>query len=549
MQSDKQQISDLLHRVAPVINGVRYDFPTPNTSTRERFRQRLTHFNQLNVYLRNCDATGKRMLSLFSPLVRFPVYDNEYWWSDAWESTEYGRDYDFNRPFFDQYLELRDRVPHIARAESNNENCDYCNNVDHNKDCYLIFNTTTAEGCMYGENVSYCRDCIDCTQCKRSELCYECTLCIDCYDVRYAENCTSCSESRFLRNCRSCKHCFGCVNLYRKEYCVFNKQLSKREYADYTARIDLSSYEQVHSFQAAYEKACRSFPIPHQISRQAENATGNILFNVKDVHDSYLIFDGAENLASCFNLEGPVKDCLEHNGFGLGCELMYQCVRCGLNCFGLSFCLQCAASSNLLYCSRLQESEHCFGCASMHRARYYCILNKPYTEKEYFKLLPRIIEHMKRTGEWGQFFPATHSAIPYNHSLAQRYFPITEASAVASGLLWYEREPLAQKNALPAANLPDRAPQQSENILSLSMGNGRPFLISTRELALYHERGIPLPRISYEERLERRAGLLGGIGLDEVRCEKSGQRLQSAYHDKSFSAVWEKSLFEKEFFG
>jgi len=30
----------------------------------------------------------------------------------------------------------------------------------------------------------------------------------------------------------------------------------------------------------------------------------------------------------------------------------------------------------------------------------YCILNKQYSKEEYEELVPKIIEHMQKTGEW-----------------------------------------------------------------------------------------------------------------------------------------------------
>jgi hypothetical protein len=33
-------------------------------------------------------------------------------------------------------------------------------------------------------------------------------------------------------------------------------------------------------------------------------------------------------------------------------------------------------------------------------SKQYCILNKQYTKEEYEELVPKIIEHMKKTGEW-----------------------------------------------------------------------------------------------------------------------------------------------------
>ena len=49
-----------------------------------------------------------------------------------------------------------------------------------------------------------------------------------------------------------------------------------------------------------------------------------------------------------------------------------------------------------------------------------------------------IIAHMKETGEWGEFFPATLSPHGYNETVAQDYFPLSKQDVEKRG--WYWRE-------------------------------------------------------------------------------------------------------------
>ena len=58
-----------------------------------------------------------------------PVYDQAYRWSDAWDFRDYGRDFDFSRPFFEQFAELLEVVPQ-PNLTSNyllDENSEYTN--------------------------------------------------------------------------------------------------------------------------------------------------------------------------------------------------------------------------------------------------------------------------------------------------------------------------------------------------------------------------------------------------------------------------------------
>jgi hypothetical protein len=50
-------------------------------------------------------------------------------------------------------------------------------------------------------------------------------------------------------------------------------------------------------------------------------------------------------------------------------------------------------------------------------------LNKKYSKEDYETLLPKIIDHMKKTGEWGEFFPMEISPFKYEETKAVDYFP------------------------------------------------------------------------------------------------------------------------------
>ena len=55
-----------------------------------------------------------------------------------------------------------------------------------------------------------------------------------------------------------------------------------------------------------------------------------------------------------------------------------------------------------------------------------CILNKEYSQHEWEKNVVKIIDHMRSTEEWGEFFPHKISPFGYNETVAQEYFPMTE---------------------------------------------------------------------------------------------------------------------------
>lgn len=103
--------ADFLTRLTPVIAGKKYDLPFPTHCPKCRKTRRYAWRNEKNIYKRKCDATGKEIISLFSPDAPCPVYESDYWYSDKWDAHAYGRDYDFSRSFFEQWGELKQIVP------------------------------------------------------------------------------------------------------------------------------------------------------------------------------------------------------------------------------------------------------------------------------------------------------------------------------------------------------------------------------------------------------------------------------------------------------
>ena len=114
------------------------------------------------------------MISLYSPDKPYTVYCQDCWWSDAYDPTDYGIGFDFNRSFFEQYDELNRRVPKLAIQNANSENCAYTNYSSGNKDCYLVVGTGDCENCFYSYRLFNSRNLFDCYDVVSSENCYEC---------------------------------------------------------------------------------------------------------------------------------------------------------------------------------------------------------------------------------------------------------------------------------------------------------------------------------------------------------------------------------------
>lgn len=75
--------------IAPIFNGKKISIPSLEVSPLEMRKTLLGFRNQNKLYKRKCDFTGKEIISMFSPGVPFPVYDNSIWYSDDWSPQQY----------------------------------------------------------------------------------------------------------------------------------------------------------------------------------------------------------------------------------------------------------------------------------------------------------------------------------------------------------------------------------------------------------------------------------------------------------------------------
>ncbi len=130
------------------------DVPPPTLAPIERMRRRLSFRHGGKLHHVTCGLTGKKIISMYEPSSAFPIYEQNAWWSDGWSGFSFGRDFDFNHPFFPQLAALSAEVPHISLVSTNCENSYYTNHALSLKSCYLLFGATNDEDCLYGYFIS-----------------------------------------------------------------------------------------------------------------------------------------------------------------------------------------------------------------------------------------------------------------------------------------------------------------------------------------------------------------------------------------------------------
>jgi len=103
-----------------------------------REQQRFSFRNERKLYKRICDASGKEIISVYNPESPCVVYQQDIWWSDSYNPTDYGMEIDFSRSFFEQYRELFLKVPKSSIQNANSIGSEYTNYSHNNRNCYSL---------------------------------------------------------------------------------------------------------------------------------------------------------------------------------------------------------------------------------------------------------------------------------------------------------------------------------------------------------------------------------------------------------------------------
>ena len=498
--------------------------------------------NERTLHKRSCDLCQKSVISAYSAEATFPVYCSECWWSDKWDPFEYGREYDFNKSFFQQFKELQDKVP---RQHTNNTspatliNSEYTNCAGDSKNCYLMFGAGWNEDILYAHYTNHSKNCVDTLYCLNSELCYECFDVDQCYNVRFSQTCLWCRDSMFLFDCRNCSDCIGCVGLRNKKYHIFNKPYTKSEYLKEKEKLQLHTRPGLERFRKEFEdNLYLKLPRKYYHGQMNRNVSGDYISNSDNTQGFYTKnAKDSKYLFWCIN----AKDVYDYFAWG-DLELCYECVSGGYNMYFCKFVHTAWGDlRNVEYCSLCFTSSDILGCIGL-RSKQYCILNKKYSKAEYEKLLSQIKKHMAempyrdRRGmlyAYGENFPIELSPFPYTDTVAQEHFPLTKSEIQKAGYIWHE--PVQRNYVITKkhAELPDSITEVSESILDdvtscehegtcneqCTFG----FKIVPQELQFYQKINVPLPKLCHNCRHSGRVKQRNPLKLWHRKCTCAGQ--------------------------
>jgi hypothetical protein len=531
-------------KVSPEINGVKYTIPEPTHCPDCRQQRRLSFRNERNLYHRKCNFCNKGVISVYSPDSKCVVYCSSCWWSENWSPLQHGKEFDFSRTFFEQFAELLQDVPVISNMVWKSENCEYNAFCDTSKNCYMSCRLAKCEDILYSYLSYNCKSCVDCMNIYDSQYCYEVVDCWNCYNCKFSQKCKNCSDCLYCYDCIGSKNCFGSVGLRNAEYVFFNKQCTPEEYQENVSKyFNLGYQENINLRSEFYDKYLLNYPV------NALNITNSINVIGNNIVDSQNVYWGFE-VESCNDYRygwGGVE-CRDQidSSFSFatekGCE-----ITSSARSNGLYFSLVGVDSSNVLYSMyTFNNTNDCFGCISLKKNQY-CILNKQYTKEEYEVLVPRIIQHMQKTGEWGEYFPANISPFAYNETEANRYFPLSKEDVSKCGLVWKEDD---KHNIYQGTifEIPLNIDNVSDDILKqiLTCRNcSKNYKLNQQELKFYRDFKLPVPTNCHDCRYKCRQSIANLKNLWIRNCTNCNSQTYSVYSNEYQGKVYcEKCYLE-----
>jgi hypothetical protein len=488
--------------------------PPPTFCTECCLQRRMSFRNERVLYRRENNAPGHEgefIISIHNPELSNPVYDDRTWWSDAWDPMDYGMEYDFSVPFFEQYKKLYQSIPLINLSITNMVDCSYCNVSEGDKGCFMLSASNKNEDCMYGNRAAGNKQSAEMYIGINNELCYEVVNCSNNYKVFHSMHAYESTDCMFLFNCKNCTDCIGCTNLRNASYCIFNKKYTREEFLKEKENLKLNTVTGVKDFSERFEKFKLESVHKYANNQRAVDSTGDNLENTSNVINSFDIYEAQDCRSVSWGGYGMRDSANAGPGVGIQSELLYDCFDTALqggSCFWTGVVYH---SYDVRYSINCHSCSHIFGCHGL-RSKQYCILNKQYTKEEYEQMISRIIEHMNSAPyvdtkgivyRYGEFFPVDLSPFAYNETIAQEYFPLPKDTILKNGWKYYDRKDRSYTTTLKTLDVPRSILDVGESILGdiiecpnhgldLSLCTSA-FKINKEELSFYKRLNIPLP--------------------------------------------------------
>ncbi|OGZ83739.1 MAG: hypothetical protein A2401_00165 [Candidatus Staskawiczbacteria bacterium RIFOXYC1_FULL_38_18] len=530
--------------------------PSPTWCPDCRMMRRFIWASNRILYRQKFDS-GEEGITFYPLGNQHKIYSQEKWWSDDWDPKSYGKEYDFSKSFFEQWLDLFREVPHptLYTAHATMIDSPYCNGASELKNCYLCFRSDYSENCAYTNTMSRLKDCFDVAFINDSELCYEVVNSNKCYRAFWSQDCDDSHDIWFSKDLTGCFDCMGCINLRNKQYHILNQPYTKEEYAIKVKELNFGSLEKINDFRKKVQELFLTQPRRQFHGRKNVNVVGDYIFNSKNVHDTYMGGNLEDVRYSQLLKSGPARDAYDYTMFGMTSELVYESVWVGLTIRNIKFGFWNYGAHDLEYSFGCHGSGNLFGCVGIRNSEY-CILNKQYTKEEYLDLVEKIKKQMmdvpyvdlkKNEYRYGEFFPAEFSPWAYNETSAYEFFPISKEEVVNRGFVWRDDDSRGYESA--TVSVPDDIKDVTDEILSGILKCdicGKNYKLIKMELEFYRRMNVLIPRQCPLCRDRARIGQLNPIKIFLRNCAKCNKEIETSYAPDRPEIVYCEQCYQQE---
>ncbi len=522
------------------------EVPAPTLCPRCRRIRRLSWRNDFNLYSRSCSLCEKNFISIYAPNTGFTILCPKCFHSDNWDPYKYGVEYDPTRSFMEQAIELNKKTPVLGIVNDHDigsVNCLYTNDVCFAKNCAMVFIAWRVENVFNSVSLAAGKDMSDTLIiAEESQYLYDGVAANGVSNCRSVYWCSTCINCVLCYDCRGSQDCFMSTGLRNKKYYFKNQQYSKEEYQEILASYKLDTRSGYECARKEFKEWIQSYPRKFAELQNSVACTGSDIIRGKNTkasafasfsEDSKFTHNGV-SFKMCYDCE-----------VGGETELAYECITPDQSSRSLgtieswrntfaSYCFDCHGCNNIMGSTSIKKGE-------------YVILNKRYSKEEYQVLSKKIISDMKERGEWGEFFPSSHSPFGINETRANWDLKLTKEEALAKGYNWQDEiQQTKGKETISQDKVPDSISGVTDEILKEILACEscqRNYRILPDELLLYRRLSVPIPIECFFCRHITRQNMRGGYDLVARQCDCTKQH---SNHTDRCSNTFETFFTESE---
>ncbi|MFH1315042.1 MAG: hypothetical protein ABIH67_01465 [Candidatus Uhrbacteria bacterium] len=514
----------------------KFNVPPADLSPTERRRQ-LWGFNAgLYIWWNKHALTGAKMLSYIHPDNPIKAIPDKEWHAEDWGS-KHSAEINNEKTIFEQVRELLHRIPLPAIRLFGEVTNTIGASIISAEDSFMVFGgVSKCKRCRYGYLVESNEDVLDSYRARSCQDCFAVNQCEKMYNCSYVLNCSDCLNSSFLFDCRNCESCFCSSNLRNAKYVFYNQKFSEEEYKKKMAEIDLSCHGIFEEYHQKFHQLLEQEAVwPENFNLACQDSTGEYLRNCLRCEDCFSIGEATNCYKSQMSQKGS-EYCAYCSGFSGTSESYFAA---GVtNSARIKFSTSVADSMNLEYCHSCYNCQDCFACVGLKNKRFN-ILNREYSEDEYWSLVDRIKLSMLEQGSYGRFFPGDFSPSGFIFA-SDLFFDMTEQELKyfqapvfdsARGAVISQTDQDGQQS-LEISDIPDcLVDVQPEKIIGkpiIDRQINRQFSIQSADLAFYRKHQLPLPKKHFFSRVRELTRLSNTFTTKQESCSNCNASIQVA---------------------